>query len=576
MAVLSVLGISIISGLTNTRELLIDKAKAEMDLVKANLENLLNPAEEQVRYLAELIYRGQIDSDDVQALEHSLLAGLAGSSQIKGLVFVYPNLTTIVADRRTEKTFLFDNSGDPITAATVSDAFDHRTGSWQRLVYAPDAGETVLSFRQPIYKENDLIGILFAAVPVSVISKAIQKNGLSEDEDRFILYGKDHVLTQDAYPVNSDTVTYEGVVPKLSEIRDPVLANIWKGDRSPFRLFRDELGFDGHILDVNGERYQFFYTSLEGYTDRPFIIGYRVKYEDATREVRRLAMAGIVGLGILVLGVILAFFMGRRIARPIRVLSNASKKVSGLDFSAEAELPSSRFQEIDEAAQAHATMLRGLHWFENYVPKSLVRQLMESGVAASETRCVSVMFTDIVGFTSLAETMSSHEVADLLNHHFELVTNCIEAEGGTVDKFIGDAVMAFWGAPAHQEDHAERACRAAQKIDAAIHQDNRERVKAGEPPIRMRIGIHSGELVVGNIGSSGRINYTVVGDTVNIAQRIEQLGKSLPNQNCPSEVCTLISEETRQAAHIDTGVRDVGTHSVKGRHKSVQVYRLER
>lgn len=206
------------------------------------------------------------------------------------------------------------------------------------------------------------------------------------------------------------------------------------------------------------------------------------------------------------------------------------------------------------------------------MPKALVRRLMESGEARSEQRIVTVMFTDIVGFTPQAEQMDSEDVANFLNAHFQLVTACIEKEGGTVDKFIGDAVMAFWGAPENVPDHAARACQAALAIKRAVEAHNHERVAAGLEKIRMRIGLHTGPLVVGNIGSPGRLNYTVVGDTVNTAQRMEQYGKNLPPSET-SDVTVLMTETTCHAAGMIAN--RIGDCQLRGRADPVTIFRLD-
>ncbi|MEP3247822.1 MAG: adenylate/guanylate cyclase domain-containing protein [Sneathiella sp.] len=573
VAVLAVLGVSLITGLANTRELLLDKVTAEMNTVRTNLTHLLDPVEHQVRYLADLMYTGQIDISDDKSLNEALLSGLAGSRKINGLVFVYPDFRVKIAERDTRTISNYSKVDDPVASDTMKVLSKTRQGSWARLIYTPESGETMLSFRQPVIKDGKFAGAIIASVPVSSVNDIVKTDGLTLDEDRFILYGKDHVLIQKNLQTLSDDIVTEGVVPELSEITDPVLATIWTAPRTPIRLFGDELDFEGHFTEVEGQRYQFFYTSLEGYTDRPLIIGYRIKYEEATREIRRLAIAGFVGLAILIFGILIAFIIGRRISSPIIALSDASQKISNLEFDKVGTLPSSRLKELNEASDAYNTMLRGLGWFENYVPKSLVRKLMETGDAHSESRTVTVMFTDIVSFTPLAENMSSEEVADMLNHHFELVTQCIEQEGGTVDKFIGDAVMAFWGAPELQVDHAARACRAAKAIREAITQDNIARRNEGKPALHMRIGIHTGRLVVGNIGSSGRINYTVVGDTVNIAQRIEQLGKTIDLDDKP-EVLTLLSAATLEENGDCVKTTSVGDHPVKGRNNTVSIYKL--
>jgi len=123
--------------------------------------------------------------------------------------------------------------------------------------------------------------------------------------------------------------------------------------------------------------------------------------------------------------------------------------------------------------------------------------------------------------------MDAKQIAALLNEHFTLIGECIEAEGGTVDKFIGDAVMAFWGAPEEEPDHAARALRAAKAMVAVLDRENERRVADGLAPVAMRAAIHTGSVVVGNIGSKNRINYTIVGDAVSTAARLEELAATL-------------------------------------------------
>ena len=182
------------------------------------------------------------------------------------------------------------------------------------------------------------------------------------------------------------------------------------------------------------------------------------------------------------------------------------------------------------------------------------------------------MFTDIAGFSSVAENLSAPEVAAVVNRHFEIVAGCIEAEDGTVDKFIGDSVMAFWGAPDAQADAAERACRAALAIADAIRAENDRRRSEGDVPLGIRIGIHTGSATVGNIGSPGRINYTIIGDAVNVGQRLEQLGKSLFPEG--SETAILVSGATAAALGPDFHPTPAGKHLVKGRAGEIDVFKL--
>jgi adenylate cyclase len=163
-------------------------------------------------------------------------------------------------------------------------------------------------------------------------------------------------------------------------------------------------------------------------------------------------------------------------------------------------------------------------------------------------------------------------VAALLNRHFGLLGAIIEQEGGTIDKYIGDSVMAFWGAPLDQEDRADRAVRAAQRIAQKMHIDNERRARKGLNPLRIRIGIHKGPALVGNIGAPGRINYTLVGDTVNVAQRLEQFGREVDDGK--SDAIITISSELAAALPPGLALIDVGEHTFHGRSTAMQVFQV--
>lgn len=572
ISVFLVLGISLRSGLTNTRDLLIDKANAAMSATQNDFVELLNPAAFEAVYIAKLINAGRIDINNRGELADFLLGAIAGTPQINSLTFVTPDLQVTASHRQSTEILTFDESKDPVAQQSIADLSNQKGGNWGPLVYVPTLRQTVMNFREPVFQDGKFVGALIATITVSTINTRMNAAPTLQDSKRFILYGHDRIIMEQGADHSSPGLDITDAVPKLEEIEDPVLRAIWSNQAEPLKLMTDKAAFNGHYLEVNGKGYLFFYKELTGYADKPFTIGYWLLNEEGSVEMQRLVMAGLAGLGVMFLSIVVAIIIGRRISRPVLALSEASRQISRLDFTAVKALPESRFTEVNEANNAYNRMLRGLAWFETYVPKSLVRKLMESGEARSEQRVVTVMFTDIAGFTPQAENMDSEEVANFLNHHFELVTSCIEAEGGTVDKFIGDAVMAFWGAPERQEDHAARACRAARAIKKAIISDNEKRRNAGLDEVYMRIGIHTGPLVVGNIGSAGRLNYTVVGDTVNIAQRMEQYGKTLsPDQT--DEVYILMTDTTYNGSH-DTGATKVGEYQLRGRHDPVTIYRL--
>jgi len=233
-------------------------------------------------------------------------------------------------------------------------------------------------------------------------------------------------------------------------------------------------------------------------------------------------------------------------------------------------LPPSRIRELDDEARAFNRMVTGLKWFETYVPRQLVLRLMEApeGPAVGHREAeLTVMFTDIIGFTALSEDMPAAEVAEFLNHHFDIVNRCIDAQGGTLDKYIGDAAMAFWGAPEPVPDHAARACRAALALLKAAEDHQAE---GRIPPVRVKIAIHTGPLIVGNIGAKARMN-TVIGDTVNVASRIEKL---CSDEDDGSPALIIVSGETARAAGDGFNFERLGEHVVKGRQEAVEIWRL--
>jgi adenylate cyclase len=277
-----------------------------------------------------------------------------------------------------------------------------------------------------------------------------------------------------------------------------------------------------------------------------------------------------VGAGALVAAVAAAVLLGRALRAPIGRLAAAAEAIRSLDLDRVPVLPRSRFRELDDAARAFNAMVAGLKAFALYVPRTLVLALIRRGdvtALPSETREVTILFTDIVGFTARTELLGAEATVAFLDHHFTLVAACIEAEGGTVDKYIGDAVMALWSAIEDQPDHATRAARAARAIARALHADNAER----EQPVRMRVGLHSGPVVVGNIGTPTRMNYTVVGDTVNTAQRLESLAKDLLPD---AEIAILLSATTGLALPADLEVKSLGRHQLRGRGMTTEIFAL--
>ncbi|MGH6913607.1 MAG: adenylate/guanylate cyclase domain-containing protein, partial [Geminicoccales bacterium] len=355
-------------------------------------------------------------------------------------------------------------------------------------------------------------------------------------------------------------------LPKVTEVGDPVLFTIWRDGWQANRL---DIG-TGHYGDLAGTGYVFLYAPLGDYADAPWLVGSYFREDQIDSQIVRVIQAGVIGVLLIVLTMAAALFLVRMIRTPIVRLAEAATRVQALELDRVPVLPASRLRELDEAVGAFNAMVAGLRAFAWYVPRDLIRQLLARGDLAalpSETREVTVLFTDIVGSTTRTERLSAEATAAFLNHHFALVSRCIEAEGGTIDKYIGDAAMALWNTAESQPDHPVRAVRAARAIACALHADN----AVHGLPVRLRIGVHSGPVVVGNIGTATRMNYTVVGDTVNIAYRLESLGRELLPD---AEVAVLLSAATAAALPADLPVTSLGRHYLRGRDARTEVFAL--
>ncbi len=208
--------------------------------------------------------------------------------------------------------------------------------------------------------------------------------------------------------------------------------------------------------------------------------------------------------------------------------------------------------------------------FQQYLPPSLINQLLEHPELlqlGGEEKELSIMFSDIRGFTAISEGLSPSKLVELLNEYLSEMTDVIFRNWGTLDKYIGDAIMAFWGAPYPHSDHAERACRAALQMFEALKKLQIGWDAAGRPRVRIGVGINSGRALVGNMGSKRRFNYTIMGDNVNLASRLEGLNKEFATQ-------LIISEYTYDKVRDKMVVRELDLIRVKGKMKPVKIYEL--
>jgi class 3 adenylate cyclase len=208
--------------------------------------------------------------------------------------------------------------------------------------------------------------------------------------------------------------------------------------------------------------------------------------------------------------------------------------------------------------------------FRRYVSDHVLRQVLEHPEAVSvvgEAREVTVMFVDVRSFTRLSEGLDPEGVVRFLNDSFELISNCILDQGGTIDKYMGDAIMAYFGAPIETEDHPQRAVAAAIAVQRAVHERNQKLEATGRPFPHLAVGIaiHTGPVVVGNIGSERKMDYTAIGDPVNVCSRVEKLA---------GERVILVTEAVANRVRELVELEPRGTRQLEGREQPVTVYRV--
>lgn len=327
---------------------------------------------------------------------------------------------------------------------------------------------------------------------------------------------------------------------------------------------------DTVILDLGGEDYVSLVVPLGG-EDSHVVAVLQRSLTEALAPMRKLAwvLAGLFAVALL-LSMVYAIWISRSVTRPVLALAEGARRVSDGDYNREVSVRQA--DEIGELADSFNLMMQGLSERDRVrdllgkvVSPAIAEELMSRSIElGGEKRVVSVLFSDVRNFTSLCEGRAPEEILTLLNRYLTQISRVIDEQGGVVDKYIGDAVMALFGAPVPHEDDASRAIRAAFAMCQVLAWMNAELERTGQPTIAIGVGINTGEVVAGNMGSETRMNYTVIGDNVNLASRLEGLSKVYG-------VSLVVSEATRDAAP-EYVYRRLDRVRVKGKNQAVEIY----
>ncbi|MGH7289601.1 MAG: adenylate/guanylate cyclase domain-containing protein [Myxococcota bacterium] len=287
---------------------------------------------------------------------------------------------------------------------------------------------------------------------------------------------------------------------------------------------------------------------------------------------RRVLYAAGILLGV---GLLIAFVVSGMVSRPLRRLRLAVNALTAGDLSARVE-PSSR-DEIGVLTRAFNEMSQSLGEkrrietaFRRYVSDHVLREVVDSPESIhlkGELREVTVIYLDIRMFTRLTVAIGAERIVAFLNECFDLITGRLLEHGATVDKYIGDAILAYLGAPIETDDHAQRAVAAAIAVQRAIHERNRRCEESGQPFVRLEvgIGIHTGPVVVGNIGSELKMDYTAIGEPVNVANRLQSLAG-------PGQI--KITSEVRERLGLLVDVKAEGPRMLEGVDHPIEVFEV--
>jgi adenylate cyclase len=326
-------------------------------------------------------------------------------------------------------------------------------------------------------------------------------------------------------------------------------------------------------FDLDGDSYLCAATAFPEDSGLDWLVVLAIPESDILGTLHRNSIfAAVAAIVIAAFFLVFGFLQARRrLTRPLENIARDLEEMSRLETEKDPRVQASRITEVEGMVRAREAMRGGLRSFKKYVPVDLVRELMESGQEArlgGERRVLSVMFSDVIGFTRISEELGDPQaLVSALGEYLDVMSAIIARYDGTVDKYVGDAILAFWGAPKPHPSHELAACKAAWDSQVMLRILRDRWSATGHPLFHARIGVNTGEMVVGNIGSAARMNYTVMGDAANLGSRLEGL-------------CTVygleiaIGEATAEAVRDAFEVRPVDCVEVKGREQATVFYEL--
>lgn len=492
-----------------------------------------------------------------------------------------PNLATRFIDRSitppVEKWFIRDKNYRIIREEDGDASFDPRTRPWYKNtqvqpriywtdVYIFTTTQTPgISASYPVLNDTgQIIAVSCVNTPLHSLSNFLAQSKVSEHGLVLIVKANGKLVAHPDRTLSTkiDPITGEARLIHLNELKEPWLTHAYQRYA--------QTGQRKFTTRTDGENYRVNVIPFP----KSFISDWQIlvvipEFDLLGAVDALLWQVGLVSVGIFVIAVILGYFFAAKVTKPIAQLASETNKIKDLLFD-EMKPVHSSIKEIDMMNNVLLSAAQGLQSFRKYVPADLLRQLVQLGQEAKlggEESELTVMFSDIKNFTGISENMKAQELMLHLSEYFENLTNIIMQEKGTIDKYIGDSIMAFWGAPVKLGDAPYRACRAVLLCQYQLEVLNTQWTLEGKPNLYTRIGLHTGNAVVGNVGSPNRMNYTAIGDSINLASRLEGTNKIYGTK-------IIISEATYRLVADQFYCRPLDIVAVKGKSMGIKIYEL--
>jgi len=520
------------------------------------------------------VYAGMADGSFRQARRIDPTVEIQGKPPPEGVKYAYRWIEPPKASTPVDHYAFLDANEKELARSDQATSYDPRTRFWYRLTAREDSlvitdpdvfaalGLIGFTVAAPFHASGKVVGIAAIDLTLDGLSEYLAERKISPGTLSYILDQQGRVI---ANSERAKTYTNENGQVELQHITSlgnelPAIA-FSSRPRQNETLFSFAHAGQRYVASLStlppqfGKRWQLFIvTPLRDFTST------------LERNNNRLLIFGLIAIA---LQILVIYFLSTVISSPLEKLALKVARIQ--EFSSENLPPlESPIREVAILSRAIDTLDTAIKSFAAFVPVSLVKQLLESDQKlelGGHSRFLTIFFSDLEAFSTLSEELPAQDLLLRVSAYLEIVTKIVNEEAGTIDKFIGDGVMAFWGAPALLEDHAWHACVAALRIQHGMKVMNDRWNEQELKPLNIRIGIHSDAVLVGNLGSKERMGYTVIGDGVNVASRLEGINKEFGTRIC-------ISNSVFKEAGERLCVRPIDDVTVKGRRAKIPIYEL--